>query len=167
MKPILILPVLLAGLAAHAFAQAGDPPKPVNLLFVLSDQHRGDTLGCAGHPLVETPNLDRLAAGGVRFSNAIVQVGLCVPSRASLFTGTYPQIHRATNNNCRLPPDQLTWPELLSKRGYTAVAVGRVHGVYDGCEMVRAPGKEETAAVAEAFLKAGRGDKVRLPSEEH
>lgn len=56
---------------------------------LFSDQHQADVLGCAGHPDVRTPNLDRLAAHGVRFGDAYCQQGLCLPSRTSLFTGQY------------------------------------------------------------------------------
>ena len=115
--------------------------RPPNLLLVHSDQHRADALGCEGHPLVRTPNLDRLAARGVRFTSAYVQTPLCVPSRASLFTGRYPQLHRATNNLCELPEDETTWAEHLVSQGYTARAIGRVHGIYRGCEYIAVPGR--------------------------
>jgi choline-sulfatase len=60
---------------------------PANLLFILSDEHNPRVLGCAGHPMVRTPNLDRLAARGVRFTNAYCNSPICVPSRAALATG--------------------------------------------------------------------------------
>ena len=61
-----------------------------NILFLFSDQHRADALGCAGHPVVQTPNLDRLAGEGVRFENAYCATPLCSPSRISLATGRFP-----------------------------------------------------------------------------
>ena len=58
--------------------------KPANLLFILCDEHNRRVLGCAGHPMIRTPNLDRLAAKGVRFSDAYCNSPICVPSRAAL-----------------------------------------------------------------------------------
>ena len=63
--------------------------KPMNMLFILSDQHTRRAMGCAGHPVALTPNLDRLAAGGTLFRNAYCNGPICVPSRASLATGRH------------------------------------------------------------------------------
>ena len=63
---------------------------PTNLILFQSDNHNRDLLGCYGHPLVKTPNLDRIASNGVRFDNAYCTSSLCCPSRASLATGLYP-----------------------------------------------------------------------------
>ena len=60
-----------------------------NLVFILSDQHTRDSTGCYGHSLVQTPNIDRLAAQGTRFTNAYTNCPICVPARASLATGRY------------------------------------------------------------------------------
>ena len=59
------------------------------LLHIISDQHNRDLLGCYGHPSVETPNIDRLAERGTRFTNAYTNCPICVPARASLATGRY------------------------------------------------------------------------------
>ena len=142
-----------AALGSGPSAPAPDEPRPpvelspevaagVNVVFLLSDSHRADALGVAGHPLVRTPHLDRLAAEGVRFTNVVAQAPLSVPSRASILTGRYPELHRATNNRCSLPPEELTWAEHLVDSGYAAVSVGRVQGIYDGFEHVTVPGKE-------------------------
>jgi N-acetylglucosamine-6-sulfatase len=60
--------------------------RPRNIVFILSDDHRWDMMGCAGHPWLRTPGLDRLAAGGARFANAFVTTSLCSPSRATILT---------------------------------------------------------------------------------
>ena len=65
------------------------PTKPMNLLILMSDEHTRRMTGCYGHPQVQTPNLDRLAARGVRFDNAYVNNPICVPSRANFITGRY------------------------------------------------------------------------------
>ena len=62
--------------------------EPKNLLFIMSDQHGPSFMGCSGHPMVKTPNLDRLAARGTRFENAYTNCPICVPARASFATGS-------------------------------------------------------------------------------
>ncbi|HEX29999.1 TPA: sulfatase, partial [Candidatus Poribacteria bacterium] len=66
-----------------------------NILWICSDQQRFDTLGCYGNPFVHTPNLDRLAKGGVLFEFCFSQSPVCTPSRASFLTGRYPRTTRA------------------------------------------------------------------------
>ena len=101
--------------------------QPGNLLFILSDQHNRDTLGCYGHPLVETPHLDALAARGVRFGSAYCNSPLCVPSRASLATGRY--VHQtgywdnASPYDGRIPG----WGHRLMEAGHRVDAVGKLH----------------------------------------
>lgn len=65
---------------------------PSNFLIVISDEHRKDAMGCVGHPIVKTPNLDALAARGVVFENAYTPSPMCVPTRAALACGDY--VHR-------------------------------------------------------------------------
>ena len=62
-----------------------------NLLVIMSDEHQARAMGCAGHPFVQTPTLDALAAEGVRFDRAFVPFSVCSPSRACFLTGTWPQ----------------------------------------------------------------------------
>ena len=77
--------------------------RPANLLFILSDQHQAAAMGCAGHALVQTPNLDRLAESGTRFSNAYTPCAICVPARAALATGQY--VHQIGNWDNGFPYD--------------------------------------------------------------
>ena len=101
--------------------------QPGNLLFILSDQHNRDSLGCYGHPLVETPYLDALAARGVRFRSAYCNSPLCVPSRASLATGRY--VHQtgywdnASPYDGRIPG----WGHRLMEAGHRVDAIGKLH----------------------------------------
>ena len=87
---------------------SASPEQPSNLLFILSDQHNRDTLGCYGHPLVETPHLDALAARGVRFRSAYCYSPLCVPSRASLATGRY--VHQTGYRDNASPYERVEFP---------------------------------------------------------
>ena len=66
---------------------------PQNILFMMADQMRADALSCAGNPAIKTPNLDRLAAEGVRFSNAFSSTPSCTPARAAILTGLSPWYH--------------------------------------------------------------------------
>jgi arylsulfatase A-like enzyme len=73
-----------------------------NILFITLDQFRGDSLSAAGHPVVRTPNLDRLAASGVRFARHYSQSNPCAPGRACLYTGTYQLNNRVVGNGTPL-----------------------------------------------------------------
>jgi len=68
--------------------------RPRNVVFILADDHRYDAMSFIGHPLAETPNMDRLAAEGAHVRNALVTTSLCSPSRASILTGLYTFRHR-------------------------------------------------------------------------
>ena len=98
-----------------------------NLLFIISDQHQAAAMGCAGHPLVQTPNLDALAASGTRFSNAYTNCAICVPARASLATGRY--VHEIGNWDNGLPYDgnAPSWMHRLREHGATIDTIGKLH----------------------------------------
>ena len=75
---------------------------PPNIIFLFSDQQRWDTCGCYGQPLAITPNLDRLAADGVRFEHAFTCQPVCGPARACLQTGKYAtEVHGSRSGHCR------------------------------------------------------------------
>ena len=98
-----------------------------NILFVMCDQLRADYLGCEGHPCLETPHIDNLAARGVRFTRAYVQSPVCGPSRMSFYTGRYVTSHGATWNNMPLRIDELTLGDYLRERGLQVVLIGKSH----------------------------------------
>jgi arylsulfatase A-like enzyme len=101
-----------------------------NVLFVMCDQLRRDHLSCYGGR-VPTPNLDRLAAQGVRFDHAYVQSGVCGPSRMSMYTGRYVSSHGATWNNVPLSTAEVTLGDHLRAAGRAATLAGKTHVLPD------------------------------------
>jgi N-acetylglucosamine-6-sulfatase len=112
-------------------AQAQTPSSP-NMLVVLVDDMRWDDYAAGGHPFVQTPNIDRLAAEGVRFDNAFATTPLCSPSRASLLTGLYVRNHGIVDNTQRGGYELDTFPLLLDQAGYDTGFVGKWHMGSDG-----------------------------------
>ena len=98
-----------------------------NILFIMCDQLRWDYLSCAGHPHLETPNIDALAARGVRFTRAYVQSPVCGPSRMSFYTGRYVASHGATWNGVPLKVGEMTLGDYLRPLGVPAVLAGKTH----------------------------------------
>ena len=90
-----------------------------NILLILSDDHTAEFTGCYGNPVVRTPNLDRFAAEGMRFTRFFCSAPQCVPSRTAYLTGRSPVAARMARFTSPLPPDVVTLPELLrSQKGY-------------------------------------------------
>ena len=85
-----------------------------NLLFILTDQQRADTLGCYGNNVIQTPNLDALARESFVFENAYVSQPVCTPARATIMTGLYPHTHGCITNNTALGPQNRTIAEMVS-----------------------------------------------------
>lgn len=102
-------------------------PKKPNILFLLIDDQRNDTLGCAGHPIIQTPVIDNLAAEGVRFSNAFVTTSICAASRASILTGLYERTHGYTFGKPPVRAAHLSqsYPVLLRSAGYRTGFIGK------------------------------------------
>lgn len=101
------------------------PTKP-NLLFIMTDQQRADSLGCYGNSVVQTPNLDSLAKDGFLFENAYVSQPLCTPSRATIMTGLYPNMHGCITNNIPLDNQIKTIAEMISTE-YVTGYFGKWH----------------------------------------
>ncbi|MFN3548258.1 MAG: sulfatase-like hydrolase/transferase [Mesorhizobium sp.] len=111
--------------------------KAKNILFVMFDQLRWDYLGCAGHPHLKTPNIDRLASRGVRFTRATIQSPICGSSRMSTYTGRYVHSHGASANNIPLKVGEMTLGDHLRKAGMGCWLVGKTHMTADAEGMAR------------------------------
>ena len=108
-----------------------------NILFIMCDQLRFDYLGCYGHPKLKTPNIDALAARGVRFTKAYVQSTICGPSRMCAYTGRYMRSHGSTQNGVPLRVGEPTLGDHLKGLGVRNVLVGKTHMVADRAGMDR------------------------------
>jgi choline-sulfatase len=101
--------------------------KPRNLLFIMSDEHSKRVLGCNGNPVIRTPNLDRLAATGVRFTDAYCNSPICVPSRASFQTGRYVHDIRFWDNAIAYDGSVPSWAHRLKAAGHRVDSIGKLH----------------------------------------
>jgi choline-sulfatase len=102
------------------------PESPENVLLIMSDEHRPDAMGCAGHDVVRTPTLDRLAAEGTRFTDAYCPSPLCAPCRASFVTGRYVHEIGAWDNAASYGGDPPTWGGHFAERGVDTTTVGKL-----------------------------------------
>jgi choline-sulfatase len=128
----------LAGASAAAMWTAVPPSgrtspqntgKHPNVLLLMSDQHKRSCMGAYGGPIARTPNLDRLAAGSVRFTNAYCNNPVCTPSRASILTGCYNHHIEAQNNQTPFLPTHKTMAHHFNAAGYMTGLIGKMHFV--------------------------------------
>jgi arylsulfatase A-like enzyme len=171
-KTVPFLPIVLFVLLARQPLPAADNKpaaarKPLNLLFIMTDQQRWDTLGCLGNPVIHTPNLDRLAHEGALFTKMYSSCPVCVPARTAILTGHGIESNRVTNNedvHAENLPDFLSFDQILLRSGYHGEYHGKYHSPYkfalDYSQPVRwsvgkqhPPGSKADMAESEAFLK--------------
>jgi arylsulfatase A-like enzyme len=155
----------IAGGAALAYAaQLGAAERRPNLLFIITDDQRWDAMGVvqreqgerARFPWFKSPNMDRLAADGVRFRNAFVTLSLCAPSRAAFLTGRYNHCNGVIRNDKRFPVDSVTYATLLRSAGYRTAYIGKWHM---GNQRGQRPGFDYSASFV------GQGSYIDCPVE--
>ena len=131
--------ILALVLADCQSEEAGYVERP-NLVLIIADDMAWDDMGAYGHPHIQTPNLDQMAADGMRFDNAFLTTSSCSPSRSSIITGLYPHNTGAEQLHWPLPEDQVTFVELLREAGYWTAQAGKWHlgdAVKDRFDLVR------------------------------
>jgi arylsulfatase A-like enzyme len=123
--------VLLSVLFSNAEAGEALKSRP-NIVFLLADDMRWDAMGCVGNKIIQTPNMDSLAARGVLFKNHFVTTSICCVSRASIFSGQYARRHGIEDFHTDFTPEALaqTYPQLLRAAGYRVGFIGK-YGVGD------------------------------------
>lgn len=122
-----------------------------NIVVLMADQHRHDVLGCAGDPVIQTPNIDRLANEGVRFTNTYCQGPLCMPARTSFITERYVRDHGVENNDWDADPTAPTFLKSLRDVGYSTTCIGKMHlWVHGG----RRPRPDGSAPARDTRVKA-------------
>ena len=127
---------------------------PYNIVFYFTDQQRWDTCGCFGQPLPITPNLDKLAAEGVKFDNAFSPQPVCGPCRALFQTGRYPTETGCFRNNIMLPPKVKTLGQYIEEAGYETAYIGKWHLASDG-ELEKPPVIDHTVTAIPRELRGG------------
>jgi len=154
---LLMAVLFVPGRSGHA-----EEPKRPNVILIIADDLAWDDCGAFGNPKVGTPNIDRLARGGMRFDRAFVTASSCSPSRSSLITGRYPHSTDAEELHWPLPPGQVTFVEKLKATGYWTAAAGKWHlgnAVKGRFDLVR------EANPAGFQLAAGKDAKARMTAE--
>ncbi|OZI60535.1 sulfatase-like hydrolase/transferase [Bordetella genomosp. 11] len=129
---------------------------PENLLVIMSDEHNPKVMGCSGHPIVQTPNLDALAASGTRFTGAYTTSPVCIPARAGFACGKY--IHQIGfwDNADAYDGSVPSWHHVLRERGHDVVSIGKLH--------FRKPGEDHgfTEEQIPMHILEGKGDLMGL-----
>ena len=155
-------------------------PAAKNLIVIMSDEHNPKVAGYAGHPVIETPHLDRIAAAGTRFTAAYTPSPICVPARASFITGRPVHEHLAWDNAIAYGGTPPGWSHMLRDRGHTAVSIGKLHykghdgddygftenrlamnitgGIGDVTHLIRDPDGVRAAAGAKLLAQAKPGE---------
>ncbi len=130
MKVLLLLCYAYGMLFTVAPIQASEAKRNTsaapNFLIIITDDQRYDGMSCAGNSILKTPNIDRIAEGGMRFTNAFVTQSLCAPSRACILTGKYSHANGVLKNSSRWKRQPIL-TDTLHEAGYESAYIGKCH----------------------------------------
>ena len=104
-----------------------DQKAPPNILFIMSDDHAYQAISTYSNRLIETPNIDRIADEGMKFTNACVTNSICAPSRATILTGKHNHINGKIDNRMPFDTTQITFPQIFQDNGYETAMFGKLH----------------------------------------
>jgi len=125
------LKTISAGAASAALTAplmaGGIPRRRPNIIFIMADDHASHAMSCYGSRINSTPNLDRIAAAGMRFDNCFCTNSICAPSRAVILTGKYSHLNSVTDNGQRFDGGQNNFAKVLQKAGYKTAMIGKWH----------------------------------------
>jgi len=126
------LSILLLAVLAGAFSSCSEKPnqtspKQLNILFIMSDDHAFQAISAYDDRLIQTPNIDRLAQGGMRFDSCFCTNSICAPSRAVILTGKHSHLNGVRDNAVSFDGSQQTFPKLLQGAGYQTAMIGKWH----------------------------------------
>lgn len=124
--PVLALPLITACNSKQA-SKNETPKKPMNIIYIMSDDHSYQTISAYDKRFINTPNIDRIANEGARFTNSFVANSLSGPSRACMLTGKHSHANGFTDNTKTFDGSQQTYPKLLQKAGYETAIIGKWH----------------------------------------
>ena len=131
MNMALAIFVMFGGLILVSKIDSAPPPSKPNILFLMADQMRSDSLGCSGNKIAVTPNLDSLASNGVLFKNAFSTTPTCTPARAAILTGLSPWYHGMIAYGSIAKRYSYEMPRALSTNGYYTYSIGKDHFGWD------------------------------------
>ena len=126
MKTLVLLIAVIPTITISAEVFATPPPRP-NIVFIYADDHSEAAISCYGSKINETPNIDRLAAEGMRFTQSFVANSICGPARATILTGTHSHINGKITNRSKFNDNLPTWSKEMQKAGYQTAAIGKWH----------------------------------------
>jgi len=155
---VLFIASSISAAEPKAAESAAAEPEAYNVLFIIADDLTATALSCYGNPVCKTPNIDRLAARGTRFTRAYCQGTYCGPSRASFLSGYYPHAINMLGYKSPRPMigDRATWPQHFKNSGYYTARVGKIYhmGVPGGIEQ-GTDGEDDPASWTERFNSPG------------
>ena len=121
----------IASLSSCKSNKQAEPQKPMNVIYIMSDDHSYQTISAYDQRYIHTPNIDRIGNEGVRFTNSFVANSISGPSRACMLTGKHSHANGFINNSTTFNGDQLTFPKVLQQNGYQTAMIGKWHLVSD------------------------------------